>query len=117
MKLFKPLTSLDMVQTFIYEHPMTLIYISRDDCSVCHSLLPQIERLMKDYPKIHTGKVQLEQVQDIVGHLLIFTVPSVILFVDGNEVIREARFVHLKSLKASIDRIVQFYEPNSRTTH
>ncbi|MGG5254091.1 thioredoxin family protein [Neobacillus sp. SM06] len=68
-------------------------------------MLPQVEEVMRDYPKIQFGVVDAGDVQDIAEHFLIFTVPVLLLFVDGKEVLREARIVHIDLFREKLNRI------------
>ncbi|MED4016020.1 thioredoxin family protein [Sutcliffiella cohnii] len=99
------LTSIEMAQEFIEQHPLSFVYVSRTNCSVCHALLPQIEELLKEFPKIELGFISADDVEEVAGHFSIFTVPAMMLFVDGKEMIREARFVHMEELRKKISKI------------
>ncbi|AST93664.1 thiol reductase thioredoxin [Sutcliffiella cohnii] len=99
------LTSIEMAQEFIEQHPLSFVYVSRTNCSVCHALLPQIEELLKEFPKIEVGFINADDVEEVAGHFSIFTVPAMMLFVDGKEMIREARFVHMEELRKKISKI------------
>ena len=75
------------------------------NCSVCHGLLPQIENILSNYPKIIARQVNASNVTEIAGRFNIFTAPVLLLFVDGKEYIREARFVQTELLNDKIARI------------
>lgn len=107
MKKLKELTSLDMIDTFIQSHELSFLYISRPDCSVCHGLLPQVQQLMMKYPEIALGYIDAHTIKEVAGHLSIFTVPVLLLFVDGKEYIREARIVHLDLLDDKINKVYE----------
>ncbi|WP_335869561.1 thioredoxin family protein [Bacillus sp. 2205SS5-2] len=85
---------------------LALLYISKQNCSVCHALLPQVEILLEKYPFIQSMQVDAEEVPAIAGTYSIFTVPVVIFFVNGKEMFREARFVPMEELKKQIDKLV-----------
>ncbi|WP_010676502.1 thioredoxin family protein [Bacillus timonensis] len=109
MRDFEELTSLDAVKAFIEQHSLSFIYISRTNCSVCHALLPQVKEVMIDFPEIQLGFVNADDVEEIAGYLSIFTVPVLILFVEGKEYVRDARFVPMESFKEKIEKIYQNY--------
>ncbi|MGY0694378.1 thioredoxin family protein [Virgibacillus sp. FSP13] len=102
---FKELTSIDMLKNFIYNNPLTFLFISQPNCSVCHGLFPQVNELMTHYPKIKLGHVNAEQVKEVASLFSVFTVPVLLFFVDGKEYIREARIVHLDQLDEKINKI------------
>lgn len=105
MREFNELHSLEEIDAFIHKKPLAFLYISRPSCSVCHALLPQVKEMMKAYPKIGLGHINADDVEEVAGHLSIFTVPVLLLFVHGKEYIREARIVHMNLLKEKIDKI------------
>lgn len=105
MKEFNTLTTRQEVDSFINDHELSFLFISRPNCSVCQGLLPQVKALMENYPYIHLGYINAEEVTEVAGQFSIFTVPVLLLFVEGKEYIREARIVHLQLLEEKIDKI------------
>src|SRR5690625_2241139 len=93
MREFKELTSLSQAEAFIAENQLAFLYISRNNCSVCHSLLPQVGELMEKFPAIEPGHIVADDVEAVAGRFSVFTVPVLLLFVGGKEYVREARIV------------------------
>lgn len=105
-KLIKLRTIKD-VNAFIHEETLAFLYLSKPTCSVCHGLLPQVQHLMKNYPIIQMAHIDTEEVPEIAGAYSIFTVPVLLLFVNGKEYIREARIVHLDLLAKKLNKIYE----------
>lgn len=103
----RQLKTINEVKAFIQEHQLAFLYISQPNCSVCHGLLPQVEALLQRYPAIEVGHVDTNDVPEIAGLLSIFTIPVLLLFVDGKEHIREARIVHMDLLNEKIKKIYE----------
>lgn len=103
----KVLNSFDGIDRFIKENKVAMLYFSSDNCNVCVGLLPKIEELMKKYRKIVYAKVEIDELQSVVGKYSIFTLPAIILFIDGKEMIREARFISIIELE---EKILRFYD-------
>lgn len=99
------LTSLTSVEKFIEDYQFSFLYVSRTNCGVCHAILPQVKDLLTEFPLIQLGHINADDVEEIAGRLSIFTVPALLLFVDGKEVIRKARFVQMQSLHDKISKI------------
>ncbi|MCF6137260.1 thioredoxin family protein [Pseudalkalibacillus berkeleyi] len=110
MKEITHLQSITAVDQFIATNQMSFIYVTRTNCSVCHALLPRVREMLNQYENIHLGQVNADDVTEIAGHFSIFTVPVLLLFVEGKEMIREARFVQIEALDTQIGRI---YEMNT----
>lgn len=107
MREFEELTSLHDIDAFLKEHQLAFLYISRTNCSVCHALLPQVKQLMTAYPEIQLGHINADHVEAVAGKFSIFTIPVLLLFIEGKEYVREARIVHMDLFKEKIDKIYQ----------
>ncbi|MFD2130683.1 thioredoxin family protein [Pseudogracilibacillus auburnensis] len=107
MTPFKPLSSIKETETFIHHHTFTFLYITQPNCSVCHGLQPQIERIIAKYPNIHARTIDASKVTEIAGLFSIFTAPVLLLFVNGKEYLREARIVQTELLDKKIARIYE----------
>lgn len=107
MKELNILQSIDEVTQFIESNELAFLYISQENCSVCHALLPQVQTLLIDYPKIKLAQVDAIKVPAVAGEFSVFTVPVLLLFIEGKEYIREARIVHLELLDKKINKIYQ----------
>jgi thiol-disulfide isomerase/thioredoxin len=99
------LFSIEEIEHFVNNHHLAFLYISKTNCGVCHALLPKIKEVMAEFPKIQMAFVNADDVPNIAGHLSIFTAPVLILYVDGKEVLREARFVHVELFKEKVKKI------------
>ncbi|MBD8005339.1 thioredoxin family protein [Bacillus sp. Sa1BUA2] len=102
--------SLEEIQTTINENKLTLLYISRPDCSVCHGLLPQVEELLEEFPSVASIHADADRIPEIAGEYSIFTVPVVLVFVEGKELIRKARFVPIGELREQLERFAEFIQ-------
>lgn len=109
MKKLIDLTSLKMVEEFLENSELSVLYVSRSECSVCHAILPKLRELLDDYPRIQLGHVDANEVEEVAERLLIFTVPIILLIVDQKEYIREDRFVRFDRLKEKLERLYEMY--------
>ncbi|GEN57601.1 thioredoxin-like protein YdfQ [Halolactibacillus alkaliphilus] len=116
MTTFKMIESNEALDDFLSKDGVTFLYISRPNCSVCVSLLPQIEKVFEDFPAIKTAYVNQEDVPEVAGRFNIFTVPVLILFVDGKEYLREARIVPIEPFKEKVSKIVNGYYNQHETS-
>ena len=110
MKPFQELITMDEIDAFITSNQLAFLFLSRPNCSVCVSLLPQIETVMENYPTIKTAYINTEVIPEVAGRFSIFTVPVLILFYEGKEYLREARIVPISPFNEKINRIVQGVE-------
>ena len=88
----------------IKEIPALLLYCSTPECQVCRSLRPRVETLLQNYPDIHFLYLNINDYPLIRGQYLVFTVPTLILFIHGKELKRFSRFFSLDELKEFLER-------------
>lgn len=60
---------------------------------------------MSDFPRIEMGVVNAGKVEEIAGLLMVFTVPVLVLYVEGREYLREARIVHVEKFRENVGKI------------
>lgn len=109
MKKVTELTTIEMAEDFLKNHELSFLFVSRPDCSICHAVLPKLRNLLDDYPLIHLGHIDASKVEEVAEKFLIFTVPIMILIIDGKEYIREDRFVRFEQLEEKLDKIYEMY--------
>lgn len=109
MKKLEELSSMDMIENFLKNHELSFLYVSREDCGVCHAVLPRLRELLNKFPQIYLGHINAYKVEEIAAKFSIFTVPALLLFIDGKEVLREARFVHFDELENRLEKIYGIY--------
>lgn len=87
--------------------PQVLLFVKTDHCSVCEGLYSQVAELEKDYP-FPFYKVNAAQVPEMAGQLSLFTAPVVLLFHQGRETARFARFVQMEQLRLRMDELTEW---------
>ncbi len=83
-----------------------LLFVKTDNCSVCDGLYPQVEVLQKDFP-LPFYIVNAVNSPEIAGQLSLFSAPVVLLFSEGREYARFARFVPINDLKIRLQELVE----------
>lgn len=91
------------------ENDLVFLYVSQPQCSVCQSLLPKVEELLEDYPKIVSYYLNSMEVPVAAGQLSVFSIPTVILFVQGKEHFRLVRTFGLREINDKIDKVYQHF--------
>jgi len=107
MDTFQNLTTLGDVNAFIAQNELAFLYFTTPNCSVCHGLQPQIEKMLNKYPKIKAAHIDSSKVPKAAGQYSVFAAPVLLLFVAGKEYIREARIVHTEKLDGQLKRIYE----------
>jgi len=103
----KVINDVDIVKEVLEVKNFVLGYFTSTGCNVCKELLPKVEEMLKEFPEIEGVKSEANIDKRIVGEYSIFTVPTIVLFIEGKEVFRYARNVSIQELS---DKIKRYYE-------
>ncbi|MCG7343093.1 thioredoxin family protein [Sporosarcina sp. ACRSL] len=103
----KEIASFEQWLNILASEPRLLLFVKTDHCSVCEGLYPQVASLQEDYP-FPFYKVNVAQIPEMAGQLSLFTAPVVLLFRQGKETARFARFVQMEQLKYRMDELVEW---------
>ncbi|GEQ61706.1 putative thioredoxin or thiol-disulfide isomerase [Vagococcus lutrae] len=103
------LKDIETVKQHIAEEKLSLLYIGQENCSVCHGLKPQIQKIMSEFPDVYTMEVDAMDVPEVAGEFQVLTVPVVLLFVEGKEYLRKARIIQTAQFKSEVEKIVTGY--------
>lgn len=89
----------------ISERPALLVYLSSADCSVCAADSVRVQRLAEkmDFPAV---SVEISWVPQAAGQLNVFTAPAVLLFHQGREYHRQARFIDFAQLQKHMEELL-----------
>ncbi|MCA1059849.1 thioredoxin family protein [Rossellomorea aquimaris] len=102
--------SLEAIKSKLEAEKLVLLYISRPNCSVCHALLPQVEKVLEEFKSVFPIHADAEEIPEVAGEFSIFTVPVLIMFVEGKEMFRKARFVPIDELQSQISRLIEMLD-------
>lgn len=94
------------------KEPQLLLFVKTDQCSVCEGLYPQVNALKDNYA-FPFYKVNIAVVPEMAGQLSLFTAPVVLLFHQGKETARFARFVQMEELKRRMDELMEWGKDNA----
>ncbi len=97
-------TSFKSWQDLLTQHEAILLFVKTDHCSVCDGLYPQVEVLQEHYP-FPFYFVNVANVPEMAGQLSLFAAPAVLLFHQGSETSRFARFVPMEPLRKRLDEL------------
>lgn len=82
-----------------------ILYFSSETCNVCHSVLPKLIDTIEAFP-VSFVKVKADTQPEICGQLLVFTVPTILIFYEGKEILRESRFIDFNKIKKMLDSVL-----------
>lgn len=101
--------SYEKLTELIKNNNMLMIYFGSDTCGVCKSMMPKVENMIKNFPNIKAVRVEADKNLKIAADFNVFTVPVILLYIQGKETIREVRIISLDNLEQKISRYCQIF--------
>ncbi len=87
------------------EEQAFLLYFYGEHCSVCRHLYPKVQALVNEhFPQIRLFRVDAASSRALSGQLRMLSIPGILLFLDGREVLRANGLVSIESLRRQILR-------------
>lgn len=96
--------SCEAIDALINENEMVLVYLGNENCGVCNALKPKIKEMLKAYPNIKSVQVDTEKSLKVAAAYNSFTIPVILLFINGKEIVREARHISIQDINNKISR-------------
>ncbi|MBU3015319.1 thioredoxin family protein [Poseidonibacter lekithochrous] len=93
------------VENIINTGNPVLIYFSGENCSVCKVLKPKIEEeISKNFPLFDLIEVQTDLHKEITSHFTVFSIPTMLIFLDKKEFFRRGRNISVSMFMEEIRR-------------
>lgn len=99
--------SIAEIDVFLQSHSLALLYIIQQGWGVCHAVAPKLSELLADFPQIAAISADIQTIPALAGKFAVFTAPVILLYADGKEQYRQARFVHMAELRNQLETITQ----------
>lgn len=99
MKIIK---SYDDVKDVI-KKDFVMIIAKSHTCTACHSILDMLKRSVSNIDDIEIYNVFVDDLDKFRGEHLIFSVPTVLIFSNGKELLRESRYINYDKITRIID--------------
>ncbi len=97
--------TLEQCKQTISDEPAILIYFSGVGCGVCTALQPKIKKAFEEnYPKIKQYYFDIEEYKEIAINFNVFSMPTVLVFLDGKEFVRKSRNMSVDGIINDLQR-------------
>jgi thiol-disulfide isomerase/thioredoxin len=98
------LTNYDEIKQ-VLQQDFVMILAKSHTCTACKSILNMLEHNVKNLDQIDIYNVYIDDMDQFRGDHLIFSVPTVLIFSEGKELLRESRYINY----AKIERLIDLY--------
>jgi thioredoxin-like negative regulator of GroEL len=97
--------SLNEIESLISSNPAVMVYFSSPACNVCHALKPKlIDAININFKEFKIISIDISVQQEVAPHYGVFTVPTVLIFLDGKEFLRKSRNMSVEEVIRQIKR-------------
>lgn len=106
----KQVNNITEANELIQNESLVLVYIGQKNCSVCHSLKPQVVKVMEKFPRVKMIALDAQETPEVASQFQVLTVPVIMLFVEGKEYLRKARIVQMQAFESEVEKIINGYQ-------
>jgi thioredoxin-like negative regulator of GroEL len=107
---YHEITSVEDMSAYLQANDALLAYFSHHNCNVCKKLKPRVRELIAHYfPKLPLFYINTIEHPDISAQFSVFSVPTILVFFDQKEYIRESRHLHLDRFYERIRKLYRLY--------
>ena len=90
--------------------PALLLLFGGAHCGVCQTIRPRIEQLMAErFPQIALAYVDCEQAPRVCAQQVVFSLPVLRLYLDGQLALERGRSFSLQEVGAEMERILALW--------
>lgn len=94
------------IESLVAEKPAVLLYFFNDNCAPCKILRPKVQELVHDkFPNLEFLLINAEQFPATSAQYGVFASPTLLIFFEGKEYIRESKNISIVELSDKIERI------------
>ena len=109
----KDINTLGEYQEIIDVNSGSLLYFSTPQCNVCKVLKPKISEFIEsEFPEIKMGYINSELLPEVAAQNQVFTVPTILVFLDGKEFIRKSRNINMNEFQVELERPYSMFFKN-----
>jgi len=100
----KTIESYDDIKA-IQDAKFSLVVAKTHTCGTCKSINEHLASTIDNFSDLNTYQIFVDDIDQFRGEAVIFSVPTVLIYADGKELLRESRFINTQK----INRLIQAY--------
>ena len=89
------------------QKPFVMLF-QTESCGVCHAIEPRLKDLLENY-NLSYVTVDAGRYPEIAGQHQVFTVPTILVWSENREIMRESRFINFSKIERLLE-FIQVYE-------
>ena len=98
--------TLEEANEFLRENAAVLVFFSDESCNVGDALSPKLQNMVStQFPEMKFLEVNVQMLPEAKGYFNVFVIPTVLVYFDGKETIRQARLISVPKLAGEMERV------------
>ncbi len=107
--MIKVLLQTEQVSNLIKNHPFVLLQIGSEHCAPCHTISQKLDKWNQKNSNVEVRYVPIEKYPEMTAQMGIYSVPTILTYVDGKLYQRESGYFSLDQL---LDRFTRMIDEN-----
>ncbi len=96
------------IQNLLDTNDTVMLYFSAPTCGVCQVLKPKLtDAMVQNFSDIIIESIDISIDPDIGAHFSVFTIPTVLIFLQGREYVRKSRHMSVDEVVRELERPYQ----------
>ena len=100
----KKYNNYDEISDLINNNQIVIVYFNGVSCGACEVIKVKIEKIIDKYPKIKSCEINGEDHLDVAASFDVFSLPLLLVYIDGKETIRIGKNIDLLEFENIINR-------------
>ena len=97
--------TLETIEQALSTEIAVALYFSAPTCNVCHALKPKLlEAFDANFKQLSVISVDISETPEIASHFGVFSIPTLLVYLDGKEFLRKSRHMSVDQVVAEIQR-------------
>ncbi|MFP4622178.1 MAG: thioredoxin family protein [Bacteroidales bacterium] len=103
---YQDIHSIENLRHITENQPAVLVYFSHHNCNVCKVLKPKVRELIENnFSGIALYYVNTLKQPEAAGQYSVFAVPTILVFFEGKEYVRESRYVNMDKFYGRLNKL------------
>ena len=99
------MNSIETINETLNNNPAVMLYFSAPSCNVCHALKPKLTHAIEEnFEAFEILSIDISQQPEVASHFGVFTIPTILIFLDGKEFLRKSRNMSVEEVVGAIRR-------------
>jgi thioredoxin-like negative regulator of GroEL len=103
------LKNIDEIKSLISNNKIVLLYISSKNCNICKVIYPRLVGMLETYPEVKAARADIQELPLLSGEYNVFTIPCILVFAEGKEIVREARYIDIEAIEEMLERYYKMF--------